>query len=129
MAGNALEVFQMSLQFDQYHNKDRHDGREIEKFPRYDPPKGRQLFKDGPPQATNFRKVTPQQKCRPPLRGNKRPAPYFRFYSLSMFLDSTVHGKEFPKIETTCRFVVSQLQIETLQHGRSRATRETRDWT
>ena len=28
MAGNALEIFEMSLRFDQYHNKDRHDGRE-----------------------------------------------------------------------------------------------------
>ena len=28
MAGNALEMFEMSLRFDQYHNKDHHDGRE-----------------------------------------------------------------------------------------------------
>ena len=44
-------------------------------------PKGCQLFKDGPPQATNFRKVTPQQNCRPPLTGNKRPAPKHEYTS------------------------------------------------
>ena len=38
MAGNALEIFQMSLQFDQYHNKDRHDGRELRNFHDMSPP-------------------------------------------------------------------------------------------
>ena len=46
--------------------KDPHDGRETEKFPRYDPPKGCQLLKDSPPQAFNFRKVTAPAKLPPP---------------------------------------------------------------
>ena len=74
MAGNALESFQMSLRFDQYHTRDRHDGREIEKFPRYDPP---------PPKDDNYLKMAPHklpisEKWPPPPPPAKLPAPLHR---------------------------------------------------
>ena len=65
MAQIKLEIFQMSL---------RPWNQEISTIRAPPPPKECQLFKDGPSQATSFRKVTPQQNCRLPLTGNKRPA-------------------------------------------------------
>ena len=70
MARNALEILQMSLQFDQYHKKDRHDGRVTEKFPRFappPPPDGCQLFKDPPHKLPISGKwPSSQQNCPPP---------------------------------------------------------------
>ena len=48
MARNAFEIFQMSLRFDQYHNKDRYDGHETEKFPYMNPPKDANYLKMAP---------------------------------------------------------------------------------
>ena len=48
MAGNALEIFEMLLRFDQYHNKDRPGGCKTGKFPRHDPPKDANYLKMAP---------------------------------------------------------------------------------
>ena len=66
------------LQFDQYHNKDRHDGSETEKFPRYmTPPKDANYLKVARHKLPTSGKWPPHQNRPPPLTGNKRPAPYF----------------------------------------------------
>ena len=56
----------MSLRFDQCHNKDRHDGRETEKFPRYDPPNDASLVKMAPHKLPISGKWPPSKTAGPP---------------------------------------------------------------
>ena len=70
----CISNFQMSLRFDEYHNKGRHvKSRNLHDMPPPPPPppKGRQLFKDGLPTSYQF----PESPPPPPLTGNERLAP------------------------------------------------------